>query len=60
MYRNLYHDQLAYARDEGRAEGKVEARAEFAQRMLQHGAPQELLTKYTGYTKDQLDALQTQ
>jgi predicted transposase/invertase (TIGR01784 family) len=56
-------NQMAYARqeaiEEGLAEGRAEGRAEVAREMLYDGVPVEKISKYTGLSIEDIEALKS-
>ena len=50
-------NQIAYSREEGRAEGAEEKSIEIARRMLSDGLPFSSVALYTGLTESQLQGL---
>ena len=57
-YQSLYDDQLAYAKDEGRVEGKGEGKIEVVLELLREGVPIDTIIKCSGFTKRQIEELQ--
>ena len=63
-FQAVNHDVFSYdnqLRAEGRAEGRTEGRAEslieFARKMLADGEPIEKIIRYTGLTREEVEAL---
>ena len=50
-------NQIAYSREEGRAEGAEQKSIEIARRMLADGLPLSSVVSYIGLTEDQLKVL---
>ena len=55
--RTVYDGQLAYAKDEGISIGKDAAFIEIIRNMLKRNLPIETIAEYTGYSVDQIEAL---
>ena len=54
---SIYDDQLAYAKDEGRAEGRNEIKTKTARAMLKKGISIDDIIEITELTREQIESL---
>ena len=57
MEKNLYNLKMQYAREQGEENGRKDTKTEIAKKMLKDGLDIEIIIKYTGLTKEEIEKL---